>query len=111
MAGVDLLSSSLAHGASARLARPRRARAPDDDPTARLRNAGVPLLGFVLGSVTCGWFAGHHGLLSLSLPVALSAYAAVRGWRALRPERARSPQVVASAPTLQFSVDRLRAGS
>lgn len=57
----------------------------NDDTRARLRSAGLPLLGFVLGSVACGWLAGQHGLGSLCVPVALSAYATLRSCRALAP--------------------------
>ena len=110
MAVVDLLSASLAPGKTARVDRPPHGRAPDEAPTTRLCNAGMPLMGFVLGSVTCGWFASRHGLLSLSLPVALSACAAVRSWCALTPESARTQQAVQATPLLLFSVDTLRAG-
>jgi len=98
LAGVDVL------------ARPRPGSvACDDAALARLRNAGMPLLGFVLGAVACGWLAGRHGLLSLALPGALSAYAAVRGWRALGPTNARVHAAGAGPPALLFSVDALRA--
>jgi uncharacterized membrane protein YoaK (UPF0700 family) len=66
--------------------------ARDHESRARLRSAGMPLLGFVLGSVACGWLAGQHGLSSLCVPVALSAYATLRSFRALAP-RARARPV------------------
>jgi len=73
MAVVDLLTTS------------------NDDTRARLRSAGLPLLGFVLGSVACGWLSGQHGLSSLCVPVALSAYATLRSFRALVPREQAHP--------------------
>lgn len=73
MALVDLLTTS------------------NDDTRARLRSAGLPLLGFVLGSVVCGWLAGQHGLSSLCVPVALAAYATLRSCRALAPREHTLP--------------------
>lgn len=85
MAVVDLLTTS------------------SDDTRARLRSAGLPLLGFVLGSVACGWLAGQHGLGSLCVPVTLSAYATLRSFRALAP-RTEAP-ATAKLQRLHFATN------
>jgi len=41
----------------------------------------------------------------------LSAYAAVRSWRALAPSRARAQQASVTSPALLFAVDALRASN
>jgi uncharacterized membrane protein YoaK (UPF0700 family) len=84
MASVDLLTTT-----------------GDHDSRARLRSAGLPLLGFVLGSVACGWLAGQQGLSSLCVPVALSAYATLRSCRALAPREQAHP--AAKLQRLQFA--------
>ncbi|MET0283269.1 MAG: YoaK family protein [Polyangiales bacterium] len=71
MAGVDLL----AH------------REPDRDARTRLVSAGTPLLGFVLGSVSCGYLASRQGLICLLIPLALSLGITVRAWRRYMRER------------------------
>jgi uncharacterized membrane protein YoaK (UPF0700 family) len=71
MAGVDLL----AH------------REPEPEARARLINAGCPLLGFVLGSVSCGYLASRQGLICLLVPLALSLGTTVRAWRRWNRQR------------------------
>lgn len=88
LSGVDLLSHQ-----------------PHEDARKRLVGAGSPLLGFLLGSITCGFIASRHGLLCLSLPLLLSAATTARAWRRHRSERASLCQV--EAPTLLFPIAML----
>lgn len=74
MSGVDLLAR-----------RPRDASPnADREARARLFNAGSPLLGFVLGSVVCGFIASHQGLICLLLPLAMSLATTLIAWRRWR---------------------------
>jgi uncharacterized membrane protein YoaK (UPF0700 family) len=70
----------------------RRARVARPALRASLAGAGLPLLGFVLGVLSCGALASRHGLASLALPVLLSVLVTAHSWRQLR----RAPPVVAA---------------
>jgi uncharacterized membrane protein YoaK (UPF0700 family) len=78
MAVVDLLSH----------------REPEQGARARLINAGSPLLGFLLGSVSCGFVASHQGLICLLMPLALSAVLTTLAWRRWRNERTDAPPLL-----------------
>jgi uncharacterized membrane protein YoaK (UPF0700 family) len=73
MAGVDLLA--------------RRAPEPGHDARTRVINAGSPLLGFLLGSVSCGLVASSQGLICLLMPLGLSTAITTRTWRRWRAQR------------------------
>jgi uncharacterized membrane protein YoaK (UPF0700 family) len=77
----------------------RRGAGPD--PRIRLTGAGMPLLGFLLGSISCGLIASRHGLLCLFLPLALSLMITLRAWHRHAHEQARQPGALFVFPQLQ----------
>jgi uncharacterized membrane protein YoaK (UPF0700 family) len=54
---------------------------PQEDAKRRMLNAGSPLLGFLLGSLSCGFVASHRGLVCLAMPLALASTLTLRAWR------------------------------
>jgi uncharacterized membrane protein YoaK (UPF0700 family) len=62
-------------------------REPEQGARARLLNAGSPLLGFLLGSVSCGLVASRQGLICLLMPLTLSALTTTLAWRRWRRDR------------------------
>jgi uncharacterized membrane protein YoaK (UPF0700 family) len=76
MASIDLTTRPLHRALTHSVA-----GADEQGARARLRSAGLPLLGFVAGSVSCGWLASQYGLLSLLLPCSLATITATIAWR------------------------------
>lgn len=82
LSGVDLL----AH------------RRPDAEARKRLVGAGCPLLGFLLGSLSCGFVASQRGLLCLVIPLGLSATTTYLAWRRHRTERSQRDEAAIVFP-------------
>lgn len=70
------------------------------DVRARLAHAGLPLAGFLLGSLGGGYVAARHGLTCLAIPVALSATATTYVWRKLPSLQSAGERTAARAPLL-----------